>query len=76
MEKINLLNILSFINIFSLVSILGWSLAQIKIDLNLVEYKVGWPIYIFDRYRAVGFMPNTKYVIFLSKFYFFNNTKI
>lgn len=56
--------------LISLITIIGWSLAQFKIDLSLTEYKVGWPIYIFDRYRSTGFMPTPNMLFFFLSFGF------
>ncbi len=50
--------------ISSLISIVGWLFSQIGINLNLTEYKEGWPIYILDRYRSHGFMPTPNMLFF------------
>ena len=55
---------------YSSISIIGWSLAQLKIYLNLVEYKDGWPIYLFERYRSIGFMPTPNMLFFYLSFGF------
>ena len=55
---------------YSSISIIGWSLAQLKIYFNLVEYKDGWPIYLFERYRSIGFMPTPNMLFFYLSFGF------
>ena len=67
--KNRIINYLIFSLIFSsILSITGWSLSQLHLDLNLTEFKVGWPIYLFERYRSIGFMPTPNMLFFFLSF--------
>ena len=48
----------------SLLSIVGWVTSQFNIDLNLAEYKEGFPIYIIEKYRSHGLFPTPNMLFF------------
>ena len=54
----------------SIISITGWFLSQLNIDINITEYKVGWPIYLFKSYRSIAFMPTPNMLFFYLSFGF------
>tara|TARA_B100000767_G_scaffold272986_1_gene301974 strand:- start:9397 stop:10620 length:1224 start_codon:yes stop_codon:yes gene_type:complete len=54
----------------SMLSIGGWSLSQLNVDINLTEYKVGWPIYLIKSYRSIAFMPTPNMLFFYLSFGF------
>ena len=54
----------------SILSIIGWSTSQFNIDLNLTEYKEGWPIYIIERYRSQSLFPTPNMLFFYLSFGF------
>ena len=68
-KKIIYFLIISLI-ITSFFSILGWFLSQLQIEFRLAEYKEGWPIYIFERYRSHAFMPTPNMLFFYLSFGF------
>ena len=54
----------------SIISITGWFLSQLNIDINITEYKAGWPIYLFKSYRSIAFMPTPNMLFFYLSFGF------
>ena len=57
--------------IFSaILSIVGWSTSQFNIDLNLAEYKEGFPIYIIEKYRSHSLFPTPNMLFFYLSFGF------